>query len=45
MLFGCFMLDQFGQVWSVEKRVKGQLKVNDDVEDYWGVIQEAMKKK
>ena len=34
MLFGCFMLDQFGQVWSVEKRVKGQLKVNDDVEDY-----------
>ena len=34
MLFGCFWLDKFGQVMSVEKTAKGQLKTNGDVEDY-----------
>ncbi len=34
MLFGCFWLDQFGQVMSVEKTAKGKLKTNGDVEDY-----------
>lgn len=34
MLFGCFWLDQFGQIMSVEKTAKGKLKTNGDVEDY-----------
>lgn len=34
MLFGCFQLDQFGQIWSVEKTAKGKLKSTGDVEDY-----------
>lgn len=34
MLFGCFYLDQFGQVMSVEKTAKGRLRTNRDVEDY-----------
>ena len=34
MLFGCFWLDQFGQIMSVEKTEKGKLKTNGDVEDY-----------
>lgn len=34
MLFGCFWLDQFGQVMSVEKTAKGKLKTNGDVEPY-----------
>ena len=34
MLFGCFKLDQFGQVMSVKKTAKGKLKTNGDVEDY-----------
>lgn len=34
MLFGCFWLDQFGQVMSVEKTMKGKLRMNGDVEDY-----------
>ena len=34
MLFGCFWLDQFGQIMSVEKKAKGKLRTNGDVEDY-----------
>ena len=34
MLFGCFRLDQFGQIWSVEKTAKGKLRTNGEVEDY-----------
>lgn len=34
MLFGCFWLDQFGQIMSIEKTAKGKLKTNRDVEDY-----------
>ncbi len=34
MLFGCFWLDQFGQIMSVEKTARGKLKTNSDVEDY-----------
>ncbi len=32
MIFGCFWLDQFGQVWSVEKKYKGKLKTKGNVE-------------
>lgn len=34
MLFGCFWLDQFGQITSVEKTAKGKLVSNSDVEYY-----------
>lgn len=34
MLFGCFWLDEFGQIMSVEKTAKGKLKTKGDVEDY-----------
>lgn len=34
MLFGCFWLDEFGQVMSVEKMAKCKLKTNGDVEEY-----------
>ena len=34
MIFGCFWLDQFGQIMSIEKAAKGKLKINGDVEDY-----------
>lgn len=34
MLFGCFWLDQFGQIMSVEKMAKGKLRTNGDVEDF-----------
>ena len=34
ILFGCFWLDQFGQIMSIEKTAKGKLKTNGDVEDY-----------
>lgn len=34
MLFGCFWLDQFGQVMSIEKTAKGKLKTNGDVENF-----------
>lgn len=34
MLCGCFWLDQFGQIMSVEKTAKGKLKTKGDVEEY-----------
>ena len=34
ILFGCFKLDQFGQVMSVAKTEKGNLVTNSDVEEY-----------
>lgn len=34
MIFGCFWLDQFGQVMSVEKTEKGKLRTNGDVEEF-----------
>lgn len=34
MLFGCFWLDQFGQIMSIEKTAKGKLRINGDVEEY-----------
>ncbi len=34
MLFGCFWLDQFGQVMSIEKKAKGKLETKGDVEEY-----------
>lgn len=34
MIFGCFWLDKYGQVMSVEKTAKGRLKTNSDVEEY-----------
>lgn len=34
MLFGCFLLDQFGQIMSIEKTVKSKLITNGDVEKY-----------
>lgn len=34
MLFGCFYLDQFGQVMSVEKAQKDKLKTSWDVEEF-----------
>ncbi|MBQ8298609.1 MAG: hypothetical protein IJX99_01875 [Clostridia bacterium] len=34
ILFGNFLLDQFGQVWSIEKSAKGNLTFTSDVDDY-----------
>lgn len=34
MLFGCYWLDQFGQIMSVKKTSKGNLKTSGDVEYY-----------
>lgn len=34
MLFGCFWLDTFGQIMSVEKTTFGKLKVTRDIERY-----------
>ena len=34
MLFGCFLLDEFGQIFSVDKTVKDKLRISEDVEDY-----------
>ena len=35
ILFGCFYLDQFGQVWSVMKNEKDKLKYSSDVEELY----------
>lgn len=34
VLFGCFWLDRFGQIWSIEKSDKSKIKFVKDVEDY-----------
>lgn len=34
ILFGCFCLDQFGQILSVGKMEKGKLRINGDVEEF-----------
>ena len=34
MLFGCFWLDQFGQIMSVDRTAKSKLRMNGDVEDF-----------
>ncbi len=38
MIFGCFELDQYGQVTSVKKTSKGKLRMKGDVEKYKAFI-------
>ena len=44
IIFGCFGLDQFGQVMSIEKTAKGKLKTNGDVEEFESFYKKNNKK-